>query len=478
MAVLLFLLAVIAAPLRWGGDAEGGAPFVEADPRDPSVVRGFDVEVAGEIAKGLGRPPQFVQVQFQQIDQSVERGDFDIGMSGVEDTPARRAAHAVSIPYYEFHEVLTVRTADRNRYRTMADLRGHRVGTLSGTIAYDYLRTQPVALTSYDDDVHPYSDLQQGRLDAVLLDNIIAARRVRAMAGLYIEPQPVTDGHYIVVLAHRNTALRDRVDGVLRARMRDGTLQRIYRKWGIWDQYQTPFFQRAISGGQPPTAVRTAEGGRPPQSIVLSYIPALLRASVVTIILSCASMALAILVGIAIASGRVYGNIIIRSVLTTYVEVVRGTPLLLQLFVLYYGLSNVILLPAFFAALIGLGLNYAAYESEIYRGALEAVPRGQLEAARTLGLTETQVLRLVRGPQAFRLALAPMTNDFVALLKDSSLVSVITVVELTKQTQIFAANIGSWVIPGALCALLYLILSLPLSRLAGKLEARWKAATS
>jgi His/Glu/Gln/Arg/opine family amino acid ABC transporter permease subunit len=183
-------------------------------------------------------------------------------------------------------------------------------------------------------------------------------------------------------------------------------------------------------------------------------------------------------VGLAIASGRVYGNVIIRSVLTTYVEVVRGTPLLLQLFVLYYGLSNVILLPAFFAALIGLGLNYAAYESEIYRGALEAVPRGQLEAARTLGLTDTQVLRLVRGPQAFRLALAPMTNDFVALLKDSSLVSVITVVELTKQTQIFAANIGSWVVPGALCALLYLILSLPLSRLAGTLEARWKAATS
>ena len=105
-------------------------------------------------------------------------------------------------------------------------------------------------------------------------------------------------------------------------------------------------------------------------------------------------------------------------------------------------------LPAFIAALIGLGLNYAAYESEIYRGALEAVPTGQLDAARTLGLSERQTLVLVRGPQAFRLALAPMTNDFVALLKDSSLVSVITVVELTKETSIFAANIGSWLRAG------------------------------
>ena len=98
----------------------------------------------------------------------------------------------------------------------------------------------------------------------------------------------------------------------------------------------------------------------------------------------------------------------------------------------------------------------------------------QIEAARTLGLSERQVLMLVRGPQAFRLALAPMTNDFVALLKDSSLVSVLTVLELTKQTQIFATNLGSWVIPGTLCAGLYLAMSLPLATLARRLEERWR----
>src|SRR5258706_7454651 len=130
----------------------------------------------------------------------------------------------------------------------------------------------------------------------------------------------------------------------------------------------------------------------------------------------------------------------------------RGTPLLLQLFVIYYGLASVIRLPAFVAACIALGLNYAAFESEIYRGALEAVPKGQLEAARTLGLSEGQVFRLIRAPQALRIALPPMTNDFVALLKDSSLVSVITVVELTKETSIFAANVGSWLVPRAICA--------------------------
>ena len=468
--------------LRWGGDAEGGAPYVEADPNDPTKVRGYDVEVAAEMAKGLGRRAEFVQVAFTAIDQSVARGDFDIGMSGVEDTPPRRAALAATIPYFEFHEVLSVRPGDRDRFRTLDDLKGHKVGTLGGTIAYDILlhsqQTGGVEVVSYDDDVHPYEDLAGGRLDAVLLDNIIAVRSLHRTGGFIIQPQPIATGHYIGVLARGNTALRDQIDEILKARMRDGTLERIYRKWEIWDEYQQPFFNRVLGAGAKGATVATPAPPRKPMSaIVGSYIPALLRASVITIVLSCLAMALAIFAGVLIASGRVYGGRILSAPLTVYVEVVRGTPVLLQLFVLYYGLSSIIRLPAFIAALLGLGLNYAAYESEIYRGALEAVSRAQLEAARTLGLTERQVFSLVRGPQAFRLALAPMTNDFVALLKDSSLVSVITVVELTKQTSIFAANIGSWVVPGALCAALYLAMSLPLSRLARSLESRWRAAS-
>jgi polar amino acid transport system substrate-binding protein len=486
----LFLLLLFLSPsfahaqevLRWGGDAEGGAPFVEADPNDPAKVEGFDVEVAEAIAAGLGRKPQFVQVAYAAIDQSVQRGDFAIGMSGVEDTPARRAALAATIPYYTFTEALTVREADRATFDELADLRGKRVGTLGGTIAYEILleaeKKFGITAVSYDDDVHPYEDLQQGRLDAVLLDNIIAARSMRRTPGLYSHfDKPVAKCHYVAVLARENIVLRDRVNEVLKARMRDGTLERIYRKWEIWDEFQQPFFDEVLAQTPPPVAAAPVKHQASTSDAVRRYLPALFRAAAITILMSCLAMALAVILGVLIATGRVYGNALLRGVLTAYVEIVRGTPVLLQLFVLYYGLSAVIKLPAFIAALVGLGLNYAAYESEIYRGAMEAVSRGQLEAARTLGLTEAQVFRFVRAPQAFRLALAPMTNDFVALLKDSSLVSVITVVELTKQTQIFAANIGSWAIPGAICAALYLMMSLPLARVARRLETRWKAAS-
>jgi polar amino acid transport system substrate-binding protein len=154
------------------------------------------------------------------------------------------------------------------------------------------------------------------------------------------------------------------------------------------------------------------------------------------------------------------------------VEVFRGTPVLLQLYVLYYGLAGVLSLSAWSAAILGLGLNYAAYESEIYRAGLEAVPRGQTEAALSLGMSRGLALRRIVVPQALRVALPGMTNDFIALLKDSSLVSVITVVELTKRMTIAAVDLHGWLAPGALCAALYFAMSYPLARLARRLERR------
>ena len=478
------VLAQLPPQLRWAGDAEGGAPYVEADPADPSRVVGFDVDVAELIAKGLGREPRFVEVAYASIDQSIARGDADIGLSGIEDTPARRTVYAVTLPYYQFREVLSVRSADAKTFRTLADLRGRRVGTLAGTIAHEILlaaeQDHGIAAVSYEDDVHPYSDLLIGRLDAVLLDNVLAERRSRTTPGFVTHADPVAVSHYVGVLAPGNEALRDRINQILREAMKDGRLEAIYRKWKIWNDDQRHLFAKAIAGEPIPpiTGYQTDSIATLPKwEATRRYLPSLLRAAGITLVLSCGAMLLAVAVGVAIATGRLYGSRIARMVLTGYVELIRGTPLLLQLFVLYYGIAAAVRLPAFVAALLGLALNYAAYESEIYRGALLAVPTGQLEASRTLGFTEFQTLRLIRGPQAFRLALAPMTNDFVALLKDSSLVSVLTVVELTKQTQIFATNLGSWVIPGAVCAALYLVMSLPLAALARTLERRWRLGT-
>lgn len=482
----LVLLACAVAPdvraqaapeLRWGGDAEGGAPFVEADPNDPARVIGFDVEVAQLLAEGLGRVPRFVQSSFTTLDVAAARGDFDVGLSGIEDSPARRSRLAVTIPYYEFREVLTVRQADGARYRTLADLRDRRVATLGATLAYDLLvqaqAEHGVIPVVYEDDVHPYSDLANGRVDAVLLDYVLAERGVRRNPGLMNQATDIAVGHYVGILAPENAALRDRMNEILLAAMRDGRLEAIFRRWGMWNDDQPRLYARLTGGEDVASAPRVAADLGAWEAAKL-YFPSLVNAAAITLGLSCLAMALAVVLGAAIATGRVYGPRPVQMVLTAWVELIRGTPLLLQLFVLYFGLAAVVQLPAFAAALLSLGLNYAAYESEVYRAALQAIPSGQLDAARTLGFSEGQTLALIRGPQAFRLALAPMTNDFVALLKDSSLVSVITVVELTKQTSIFAANIGSWVVPGIMCAAMYLALSLPIARLARRIELKWR----
>jgi polar amino acid transport system substrate-binding protein len=440
-------------------------------------------------------PPRFSYVAFASINQSLLRGDFAVSFCGLEESTARRTGMAYTVPYYQFREVLTVRRADGDRFRTLADLAGRQVGTLVATEAYEILRKAQqkhgITAVSYDDDVHPYEDLQLGRIDAVLLDNVVASRELRRRPSLVAQPESVELGTYVGVLAPSNTVLRDATNKVLLAAMADGRLEKIFRAYGLFNEDQTALYSRTLAqsaavqgagaqgaGVQGAGAQMFTTSSESWWTATRAYIPALLLASLVTISLSFASMSLAVGVGVLVATGRVYGGWLLRGALTAYVEVTRGTPVLLQLFVLYYGLASVVRLPAMLAAFLGLGLNYAAYESEIYRSALEAVPRGQLEAARTLGFTERQVLALVRGPQAFRLALAPMTNDFVALLKDSSLVSVLTVVELTKETQIFATNLGSWVVPGALCAALYLAMSLPLARLARGLEQRWKAPTA
>jgi polar amino acid transport system substrate-binding protein len=187
-------------------------------------------------------------------------------------------------------------------------------------------------------------------------------------------------------------------------------------------------------------------------------------------------MGVAVPLGLLLALARLYGGAPTRFLAHANIELFRGTPVLLQLFILYYGIAPIVHLSAPAAAILGLGLNYGAYEAEVHRAALQAIPAGQAEAAAALGFSRWQALRLVLLPQALRTALPAMTNDLIALLKDSSLVSVITVVELTKQMTITAVDVRSWALPGALCAALYFGMSYPLARLAARLERRLEAA--
>jgi polar amino acid transport system substrate-binding protein len=194
-----------------------------------------------------------------------------------------------------------------------------------------------------------------------------------------------------------------------------------------------------------------------------------------TLLISILGMSLAMGFGLVIALVNLYGRRPFAFLARLYVEVFRGTPLLIQLYLIFYGLPNVgIRLSPLAAAVIGLGLNYAAYEAENYRAGILAIPHGQLEAALSLGLTRYQALRHVIVPQALRLVIPPVTNDFIALFKDSSIVSVITMVELTKVYGQLAATYYDYIGAGLVAALLYLLMGLPFVRLARWAERRYR----
>lgn len=458
--------------LRWGGDLQGGEPFVFEDAKNPNEIRGFEVEIADALARELGVRPRFVQSDWSNLVPALERGDVDIVLNGLEETPERARRIRLSTPYYTYGETLTVRKGAP--YRALGDLKGKRVGTLNQTVAHDLLKQSPVEAVLYEGQQEPYMDLVKGRTEAVLLDHVIADRYGCVLPELSCVPTDVARGHYVIGIAKNAGALHSAMDRALGKLQASGELRAILERWNLWDFRQEAALPSAVPLGNEVPVITTKSGAAPQAArhFGTAHVMLFLKGALVTLLVSLLSFALASPLGIALATARLYGGKALQWSSAAYVEVFRGTPLLLQLYVLYFGLADVIRLNPFTAAVLGLGLNYAAYEAEVYRGALCSVPIGQTEAARVLGLSRWQALRHVVFPQALRTALPAVTNDFVALLKDSSLISVITVVELTKRMTILAVELRDWVTPGLMCAGLYFAMSFPLAQLARRIERR------
>lgn len=453
--------------LRWGADLQGGEPYVFEDERNPGKLKGFEVEIAEALARELGVKATFVQNDWSSLVPGLERGDFDIVLNGLEDTPQRRARIRLSDAYYTYGETLTVRRG--SPIANLHELAGKRVGTLNQTVAHDLLKAQPLEVVLYEGQQEPYMDLVKGRTDAVLLDHVIADRYGCVLPELACLEGDVARGHYVVGIAKDGPDLERAVNTAIAALRKSGDLQKILEGWRLWDARQTDASQRVAS----PAKVEAA----PERHFGAGHALLFLQGALVTLLVSICSFALASPLGIALATLRLYSGVVGRSLAAAYVEIFRGTPLLLQLYVLYFGVADVVRLSPLAAAILGLALNYAAYEAEVYRGALLSVPPGQTEAARSLGMSRWQALRHVVFPQALRTALPAVTNDFVALLKDSSLISVITVVELTKRMTILAVELRDWLTPGLACAGLYFAMSFPLARLSRRIELGLEGAT-
>jgi polar amino acid transport system permease protein len=206
---------------------------------------------------------------------------------------------------------------------------------------------------------------------------------------------------------------------------------------------------------------------------MISFLPPLLHGAYLTIAVSLLSFALATVIGLVVGMARLSRSLLVRAVATPYVQFIRGTPLILQLFFIYYVLPyGGIILSPFTSGVMGLTLNYSAYMAEVFRGGILAIPKGQWEAGLSVGMSRKLLMRRIILPQALRIVVPATGNFFVSIFKDSALVSIITMRDLMFSGQILAAATFKHFEIFAMVAAIYFLISYPTAKLVEYIEAR------
>lgn len=486
--ILLYLILFISVlplkskdVLRWAADAESGAPYVFQDPRLPTNLIGFEVEIIKAIADELGMDNQHIQNQWDGLIPGLNRNDYDVAINGLEITEDRKKVVLFSVPYYVTYQQLVVRI-DNLDISSMRDLIGKKVGTLKGSLAERMLRDQEgIKVFTYDSEVNSYEELQNGRLEAVLIDHPVALYYAGWNPNLKLVGEPIGEVVYGLAMRKSDTLLAGKINTAISNLITSGKLREILDSWNMWNYMVATYL-----GDKSETKVKAKnyENFILSQKTELSFsdyvdryvnvLPSFIQGAYWTILISILAMIFAILLGMLLALTRVYAPKWLSYIAIAYIELFRGTPLLIQLLFIYYALPQLGLkLDSFVAAVVGLGLNYAAYEAENYRAGLFSVPKGQMEAAISLGMTKNQAIRHIIIPQAIRLVIPPVTNDFIALLKDSSLVAIIAMTDLTKVYMQVSSTYYDYIVPGILVAIFYLLIGLPFVRVSKYLEEKY-----
>jgi polar amino acid transport system substrate-binding protein len=467
--------------LRWGADFSGGEPYVIE--RKGEQPEGFEGELAAYLAKKLGVKNQSEAGAWENLPQFLKANRIDLVLNGYEWSAEREQEMSSTIPYYAYRLRLIVLKG--GKINDWSDLKpGMRVGVLKDSAAERYVsdRERFPGL-----DVRGFSEegttgvmklVEQGALDATVQDDPVVSwylNKKNEFPQLRVVGDPIApskQSYYVMFVRQEDKELLDRINEALTEGLRDGSIRKIYARYGLWDKGDEESQLLQAAKDWPPRD--ESQTVKSKGELLKTFAYDLGSAALVTVALTLLAMPLAMLIGLLVALGRLYGPWWLSVPLGVYVEVIRGTPVLFQLMILFFFLPTIgISLPAFWAGVLGLGINYGAYEAENYRAGLLAIPEGQMEASLALGMSRGTALRRVIVPQAFRLVIPPVTNDFISLFKDTSICSAIAVTELMSRYRTLTVNFPRMAVYAlVLTGCLYLLMSYPLSLLARRLEAK------
>lgn len=400
--------------LRVGMDATF-PPFEFTDASGEKI--GFDVELVRELAKRAGvQRVEFTQMPFATIVPGLQANQIDVGASSIYITDERAKVVAFTDVYYPGGLAIFV-DEKGTAINSLADLAGKRVAVQVGTKSVDWLaQHQPAAqLVTVLTNEQMFSSVRLGQADAVVTGAPGGKYFIAQQGGLKQVGERLTDENYGYALQKGDTRLREALNAALKQMRDDGTYAQLTGKWFGPDSTVTKAAARPLFD----ITTITASWGQIQDGLLVS-----LQVIVLSLVLG---LVLGMIGGFAklsrIAPVRWLGN--------AYVSVIRGTPFVVQLFFIYFGLPQLGLqLPPMVAGIAALGLYSGSYVTEIFRGAVQSVARGQLEAAYSTGMTHMQAMRHVVIPQAFLRMLPPLGNEFVSLTKNSALVSFVTIHEL------------------------------------------------
>ncbi len=467
------------AVLRWGADTQSNIPYTFYDQQNIYHLTGFETELVTALARVMGKEEFFVQNDWCSLIPGLQRNSYDIALGGLTHSPNVENV-GFSRAYFVTYEQLVVRS-DSGEINCLADCRGYTVGTVSFSEAQSILSRIPgVKLSPYASAVNAFEDLRSGRIDAVLIDAPICLYYTAGRPEFKFVGDPIGRIEYSIAISKHDPHLVEAINQGLSLLIETGELRNILERWKLWNPYMAD-----LLGDYAPSMVKPTQYDRFLEAqqqkisfrdrliLYIDFLPLLGEAAWVTMKISIIAMLLAIVLGLLLALIRTYGPIPLRFLGAAFVEIIRGTPLLIQLYIIYYGLPRIgIWLDPIVAGIVGLGINYAVYEGENYRAGLASVPHDQIEAASALAMSRWQSLRYVVLPQALRLVIPPITNDFISLIKDSSLVSMITIIDLTQRYNLLATTYYDYFGIGLLVGGIYLLLGVPFVRLARFAEQR------
>ncbi|MDR1862184.1 MAG: ABC transporter substrate-binding protein/permease [Candidatus Ancillula sp.] len=439
---------------------------------EQGVYEGIDVKIMEEVAKEARFNFEMKFPGFDAAVQNALSGQADATMAGMTITAARKEKFDFSAPYYETELVIGVKKGNSVNVHDFSDLKGKTVGVKIGTTSAEWLTKHQdqygFAIKQYDTADQFYSGLQIGALDAIMDDAPVMGYAIVKGQGIEFATEKIPNGEFgFGVPKGQNAELLKKFDQGLTAIKGNGTYQRIL------DQYTAGSDSSSISG----TADESTIWG-----LILVNKDALLNGLAWTLALALLSFVLAFIIAVFFGIASYDKKInqmrpwrqVLQKLVTIYVYLIRGVPLLVLAFFIYYGIPQLTgqSLDVFFAACLALTLNCSAYLTEIVRSGINAVPRGQKEASISLGLRYYQRLFYVTLPQAFKLMMPSFINQFVISLKDTTIVSVIGVVELLQTGRIIVSrNFESFQVY-LIVGVIYLIIITTLSLIAQRVEKK------